>query len=135
MRISALLFAAVTPLSLACHSGPSTPGSESLSAPEPVLTHTFTGPDLVRVTLNGGDVYRVDLDSRGLRIALTPLRPGTPPPLIQDVVPGTSASGDAAYEIRPSADGEYELSVVGGQQTGSVNLTLTRIAAAKHPAH
>jgi hypothetical protein len=37
------------------------------------------------------------------------------------------------YEIRPSADGEYELSVVGGREGGSVNLTLTRIAVAKAP--
>jgi hypothetical protein len=95
------------------------------------LTHTFTGPDLVRVPLKAGDVYRIELDSPGLRIALTPLRPGTPPPLVQDVVPGSSASGSAMYEIRPSADGDYELSVVGGRQGASVNLTLTRVAVAK----
>lgn len=91
--------------------------------------HTYTVPagEFIRVPLEGGATYRVELDGTGFRLRIEPMEPGTQPPLVEEFVPGVGASGTVIYTVKPRADGVYQVRSVSGDPTQPVTLHITRV--------
>lgn len=131
MRIAIGLAAALILSACASNPGPETDTGVAAGMPsdpmpgEPVLIHTFTqgSGEFVRVRLEEGVTYEAEL-SEPVTLSITPVEAGTIEPFVKPVLSGTSVSGAALYEIRPGADGMYEVRVVGGVGTQTATLRL-----------
>jgi hypothetical protein len=126
----------------ACASNPSPDmepesGATVATAPEPaapgqpIVTHEFVqgSNDFVRVDLKKGMTYRAELDQPRVRLTISPLGNGMPDPYVAPIVSGVSASGGSMYEIRPAADGVYQIRTVGPSRAQSATLTMYRVPA------
>jgi hypothetical protein len=78
---------------------------------------TFTLPtdEFARLWLDGGEVYRVEIDGTGISLRLAPIDAAHEPPRIQPLLLGRSASGTALYTVHVRDGGYYNLSAVGGE--------------------
>ena len=92
------------------------------------ITHTYTMSrgEFIRVPLEGGATYRVELDGTGMRIEVRPVESGMQAPLVEEMVPGVGASGSTLYTVRPSVDGVYEFRSIAGDPARPVKVTVTR---------
>lgn len=92
------------------------------------IFHTYTVPagEFIRVPLESGATYRFELDGTGFQLGITPLEPGTQPPLVEQLVPGVGASGTVLYTVKPRADGVYQIRSIGGDPTQPLTLRITR---------
>jgi hypothetical protein len=75
--------------------------------------------EFVRVSLDEGQVYRVEFDARSGGLEIRPRRSHEQPalPLIIEDIP--RASGTRAIEIAPRQDGEYDFRVLGVSGVGA----------------
>jgi len=143
MRFALLMASAG--LLAACASNPSPdmePGSGATVAtsPEPpaegqpILTHEFVqGTDeFVRLDMKKDVTYRAELDQPGVHLTITPLNAGMPSPYVAPVVPGVGASGGSIYEIRPAADGVYQIRTTGPGGGRNATLTVYRSSSSRN---
>jgi hypothetical protein len=93
------------------------------------VSHTYTVPagEFVRVPLESGATYRFELDGTGFRLKISPMEPGTQPPLVEEFVPGVGASGTVIYNVKPRADGVYQISSIAGDPTQPMTLHISRV--------
>jgi hypothetical protein len=103
------------------------------SAKVMVLDHDFTGvSEFARVFLQNGEVYRAELSSTDVSLAIRGL-PGRPtrPPRIFPFLRSDSPSGMSVVEIHPQEDAEYEIRPIGVTREGvATRLRLYRDARA-----
>lgn len=92
------------------------------------VVHTYTVPagEFIRIPLEGGATYRVELDGTGFRLLVKPVEPGTQVPLVEELVPGVGAAGTMIYSLKPRADGVYEIRSIAGDPTRPMTLRITR---------
>lgn len=135
MRSVITRWALLVPLGamLACSSSSSTPeqtGTGAGVAPvkDETISHTYTVPsgEFVRIPLEGGATYRVELEGTGFRIGVRPVEAGTQDPLIEELVPGVGASGASVFTVKPRADGVYEFRSIAGDPARPMTMRLTR---------
>jgi hypothetical protein len=100
----------------------------------PVVDHTYSiaSGEFIRVFLEGGATYRAELDGTGITLLVRPIDSSVQSPLVEQLVPGTSAGGSSLYTIKPRSDAEYEIRSQGGDPARPVTLHLTRQATANH---
>lgn len=105
--------------------------SDETAAPAPgeaVVDHTYTlaSGEFVRVPLEGGATYRAVLEGTGLSLNIRPVDSSVQDPLVEQYLPGVSASGSSTYSIKPKVDAIYEIRSVGGDPTRPTRLRLVR---------
>jgi hypothetical protein len=93
-----------------------------------LVVHTFTIPvnEFIRVRLDGGTTYRVELDGTGISLRVRPLMPGTQEPRVLPVLAGTGAAGTSLYDLHTYAPGVYQFRSVGGDPTRPVTIHVSR---------
>jgi hypothetical protein len=103
-------------------------GAGMAPAKDEAVSHTYTVPsgEFIRVSLENGATYRFELDGTGFRLGITPMEPGTQPPLVEQLVPGVGASGTVIYTVKPRADGVYQIRSLAGDPTQPMTLHITR---------
>lgn len=106
--------------------------ADAMPAGAPILTHTFTQGtgEFVRVDLEDGVTYRAELD-RPVRLSISAMDAGTTEPYVNEVLSGRGVSGGSLYEIRPGADGSYQIEIVGGPGTETATLRIFRMPEAE----
>ena len=108
-----------------------TTAPEAAALGQPIVTHEFVqgSNDFVRVDLKKGMTYRAEMDQPGVRLTINPLGSGMPDPYVAPVLSGVGASGGSIYEIRPAADGVYQIRTVGPSTAQSATLTIYEMPA------
>ena len=75
-----------------------------------MLDHDFTGPEeFVRVFLQDGQVYRVELNSPNAALEIRGVVRTTQPPHVYPFLASQTPSGTTLLEIYPESDAEYEI--------------------------
>jgi hypothetical protein len=100
-------------LSLAMFTVGGTPAQDSTARDTLVLAHDFTAStEFVRITLDAGQVYRVELTD-GSAIQIRALLPGERNPIVARTETYPRASRTVVFELAPSATTVYEIRVGG----------------------
>ncbi|MGH7524032.1 MAG: hypothetical protein ACREK8_06990 [Gemmatimonadales bacterium] len=96
-----------------------------------VLDHTFNAPvgEPVRVFLAKDVTYHAETQGTGIQLQLKPLLGSTPLPLLEPLLPGESAGGEAVYIVKPRADAVYVFTTIGGDPMKPVNLRVYAMKA------
>ena len=99
---------------------------EPAASGQPILTHEFTqgSNDFVRLDMKKGMTYRAEVDQPGVQLTIDPIGAGTPRPYVAPLMSGVGASGGSIYQIRPAADGVYQIRTVGPSGARTATLTV-----------